>query len=71
MKDKDKLIYDLIFSDGENFQIDVGEYIDDIYKYDEFIDDIKNILRKSKVSIIKNSIDVNSKGVRWNLKVRK
>jgi protein associated with RNAse G/E len=71
MKDKDKLIYDLIFSDGENFQIDVGEYIDDIYKYDEFIDDIKNILRKSKVSIIKNSIDFNSKGVRWNLKVRK
>lgn len=71
MKDKDKLIFDLIFSDIEEFVIDVGDYIDDIYKYDEFVGDLKDVLRKSKVSIIKNSIDVNSKGVKWRLKVRK
>ena len=71
MKQKDSLIYDLIFSEGEDFVINVGEYIADIYKYDEFIDDIKEILRRSKVSLITNSVEVDSKGVLWKLKVRK
>jgi hypothetical protein len=71
MKQKDDLIYDLIFSESMDFTIDVGDYITDIYKYDEFVDEIKEILRKSKVSIITNSIDVDSKTVTWKLKVRK
>jgi len=71
MKQKDDLIYDLIFSEYMDFTIDIGEYITDIYKYDEFVDEIKEILRKSKVSIITNSIDVDSKTVTWKLKVRK
>lgn len=71
MKSKDDLIYDLIFSEDEDFIIDVGAYIKDIYKYDEFIDEIKEILRKSKVTIVTNSIDVDSKTVIWKLKVRK
>lgn len=71
MKQKDDLIYDLIFSESNDFTIDVGEYITDIYKYDEFVDEIKEILRKSKVSIITNSLDVDSKTVTWKLKVRK
>lgn len=71
MKQKDDLIYDLIFSESMDFIIDIGDYITDIYKYDEFVDEIKEILRKSKVSIITNSIDVNSKTVTWKLKVRK
>jgi hypothetical protein len=71
MKSKDDLIYDLIFSERDDFTIDVGDYIADIYKYDEFVDEIKEVLRKSKVSIITNSIDVDSKTVIWKLKVRK
>jgi len=71
MKTKEELIYDLIFSDISEYIIDVGEYIDDIYKYDVFVDDIKEVLRKSKVSIINHSIDVDSKTVIWKLKVRK
>lgn len=71
MKAKDELIYDLIFSEDEDFVIDVGAYILDIYKYDEFIDEIKDILRKSKVAIINNSLDVDSKTVTWKLKVRR
>jgi hypothetical protein len=43
----------------------------DIYKYDEFVDEIKEILRKSKVSIITNSLDVDSITVTWKLKVRR
>jgi hypothetical protein len=61
----------LIFSESSDFTIDIGQYITDIYKYDEFVDEIKEVLRKSKVSIITNSIDVDSKTVMWKLKVRK
>lgn len=71
MKLKDDLIYNLIFSEYEDFIIDVGLYMPDIYKYDEFVDEIKEILRKSKVSIITNSLDVDSITVTWRLKVRR
>lgn len=71
MKNRDELIYDLIFSEDIEYTIDIGEYISDIYKYDDFVDDIKKILQKSKVSILTNSIDVNSETVIWRLKIRK
>ena len=71
MKYKDELVYNLIFSDNDKFLIDVGEYISDIYKYDEFIDEIKQILQKSKVTISTNYIDVNTKTVTWKLKVKR
>jgi hypothetical protein len=68
---KEKLIYDLIFGEETEFIIDVGNYVENLYKYDDFIDEIKEVLRKSKVSILNNSIDVDSKTVTWKLKVRK
>jgi hypothetical protein len=68
---KDDLVYELIFSNKENFTINIGDYIIDIYKYDEFINEIKKILHKSKVAITSNSIDVNSKSVIWDLKVKR
>ncbi len=71
MKTKDDLIYDLIFSDETDYIIDVGQMISNIYKYEEFVDDIKGVLRKSKVSIINSSIDVDMKTVIWKLKVKK
>jgi hypothetical protein len=71
MKDKDKLIYDLIFSENSDYNINISEYIEDIYKYDKFIEDIKGVLRKSKVSVIKEKIDLETENVIWNLKVKK
>jgi len=71
MKDKDELIYDLIFSENSDYVINISEYIKDIYKYDKFISDIKGILKKSKVSIIKEKIDLETDNVIWNLKVKK
>lgn len=74
MKDEliyDELIYELIFSDNTDFQIDVSKYIQDIYLYDKFIEDIKKILKKSKVSIIKEKVNIDSKTVMWELKVKK
>ncbi len=71
MKNKDDLVYDLIFSEDENFIIDISEYIKDIYQYDEFIDQIKQILYKSKVTVVTQSVDVDSKTVMWKLKVKK
>jgi len=71
MKDKDKLIYDLIFSDNIDYKIDISEYIEDVYKYDRFIDEIKSVLKKSKVSIVKQKVDLDTKSAIWNLKVKR
>lgn len=71
LKSKDDLIYELIFTDQLEFKIDVSKFIDDIYQYDEFILDIKSILKKSKVKIVKSEINLDSKTAVWNLKVRK
>jgi hypothetical protein len=71
MKNKDDLVYDLIFSDSENFVIDISQYIKDIYQYDEFIDEIKQILQKSKVTVVTQSVDVDSITATWKLKVKK
>lgn len=71
MKTKDDLLYDLIFSDTNSYNIDISEYIDDIYNHDEFVTDIKKILKKSKVAIIKSSVVLGSKTAIWELKVRK
>jgi hypothetical protein len=65
------LIYDLVFSRNQEYKIDVSEYIYDIYEYDIFIKSIKEILKKSKVSIINSNINLNSKTVIWELKVKR
>lgn len=71
LKSKDDLIYELIFTEQVEFKIDVSKFIDDIYQYDEFVTDIKSILKKSKVRILKSEINLDSKTAVWNLKVRK
>ena len=68
---KDKLIYDLIFSTEVEFSIDISKYITDIYKYDKFIDEIKKILKKSKVTIIKEKLNLDTNVVIWEIKVKK
>jgi len=70
-KKEDDLIYDLIFSTEENFKIDISDYLSDIYKYEEFIDRIKKILKKSKVKIVISDTIMSSKTVIWELKVKK
>jgi hypothetical protein len=71
MKDRDDLIYDLIFSDENEFYINISDYIGNIYKYENFIKEIKEVLKKSKVSIVKEGIELNPTSAIWNLKVKK
>ena len=71
MKDMDDLIYDLIFSEETEFQIDISEYINDIYKHEDFIDELKNVLKKSKVKIVSSKVKIDSKTAIWELKVKK
>jgi hypothetical protein len=71
LKDKDDLIYDLIFSTDQDYSINIAEYVEDIYKYDKFVDDIKQVLRKSKVSIVKENVLIETNYVIWELKVKK
>jgi hypothetical protein len=53
------------------FTIDIGEYIENIYEFEDFVSEMKTILKRSKVSIVRNSVDVDSKTVIWKLKVKK
>jgi hypothetical protein len=68
---KEDLIYQLIFSEEESFEIKVSEYTQDIYKYDRFINEIKDILKKSKVSIAKEKVDLEEDSVLWSLRVKR
>lgn len=71
MRNKDDLIYDLIFSETINYEIDIADYIEDIYKYDDFVIDIKKVLKKSKVRIVKSDVLIDVKTAIWKLKVIK
>ena len=71
LKLKDELLYELIFSDKENYNIDISYYVDDMYKYDDLINEIRSILKKSNVKIVKDKIDINSKTANWYLKINK
>ena len=71
MKQKDDLIYDLIFSDKVDFTINILDYIENLYKYDRFINEIKTILKKSKVDIIKEGVNIDIKSITWRIKVNK
>jgi hypothetical protein len=68
---KEELIYDLIFSEKFEFKIDIAEYVEDIYQYDDFIEEMKIILKKSKVKVLKSVVTVDSKTAIWTLKVKK
>jgi hypothetical protein len=71
VKKTDDLIYDLIFSDETYYLIDISNYIKDIYQYDTFISSIREVLKKSKVRIVKSDVKLDSKTVIWELKVKK
>lgn len=71
MKNRDDLIYDLIFSEETSYRIDISEYVKNIYEHNEFVSDIKSILKKSKVTIVKSSVLLDSKTAIWELKVKK
>jgi len=68
---RQELIYRLIFGEDTSYVIDLGLYVEDIYQYDKFVDEIRDILRKSKVMIVKSSIKVDSKTAFWELRVKK
>jgi len=71
LKNKEDLIYDLIFSEDTDYKINITDYISDLYKYDKFIDETKTILKKSKVNINTERIIVDSNSVIWEIKVTK
>ena len=71
MKNKEDLIYDLIFSSNNEFEINISEYLIDVYKYQIFVTEILDILRRSKVMIIEDEIDLGGEKITWFLKLRK
>jgi len=67
----DDLIYDLIFSKKEEYEIIVSDYILDIYTYDKFIINIKRVLKKSKVKIINEKLTTTPTEVLWKINIKK
>jgi hypothetical protein len=70
-EDKEKLIYDLIFSEETEYIIGVHEYVKNLWMYDRFIDEIKSVLSKSRVAIIRETVTVDSNSIIWKIKVKK
>ncbi len=68
---RDALIYDLIFSDQEEYEIIVSDYILDIYTYGDFIKSTKAILKKAKVIIVTEKVKAKPTFVLWKIKVKK
>ncbi len=58
MKSKEDLIYDLIFSKKNEFEVDMADYIKKIYKYEDFLEEIKKVLRKSKVMVVSEEVKI-------------
>jgi hypothetical protein len=71
MDREEELIYDLIFSDRTKFEIDISDYISDIYEYKKFVTNILKVLRKAKVEIVENRITTYYNTMIWYLKVIK
>lgn len=69
--EKEQLLYDLIFSKKEDFIIDISDYIENIYNHKEFVDEIKSILKKSKVTIVNSDVILDLKTATWKIKVKK
>lgn len=69
--DCDELIREIIFTDKCKFDIDMSDYLDDIYEYQNFIIKIDDIIKKSNIKIIKSKVKLNSKTANWILKVKK
>lgn len=71
IKNVDYLIYNLIFTEQNSFDIDIAEYITDIYQYEDFVSSIKKVLKRSGVKILESDVKLNSKTAVWKLKVKK
>ena len=71
MKDREELLVSLIFGEQTEYSINISEYIEELYKYDRFIEEVKSILKKSKVTIIKESLELDKNGPIWTIKVKK
>ena len=69
---KEDLIYELIFSDEVEFTIEISQYVDESYKYDRFMREIKKILKKSSILLEKQKLDIVSVSeINWYLKINR
>lgn len=68
---KERLIYKLLFDNSDEYTIHISEYIVDIYKYDRFMDEVKEILEKGNVEVYKENVFLEVKDVRWKISTKK
>lgn len=70
IKQKEKLIYDILFSDETLFEIDLQIYCD-INKRSDFREEIRIVIKKGNLSIIDDRIIHTDDKVIWKLEIKK
>lgn len=68
-KDKDKLIYDILFSDIEDFEVELCSFLN--IKRVEFRSDIKFVIQKAGYDIIKDSVTTITSGPLWKFSIKR
>lgn len=71
MNDKDKIIYEILFGEGEDFIFDISPLFEFIEDYIDIINEIVTYVNKGKVTIIKDIIEVEGDDIFWRIKIKR
>jgi hypothetical protein len=71
MNDKNKIIYELLFSEEEEFIFEISSLFEFIEDYKEVLDEIVKNISKGRVKIIKDVIEVKGDNIFWNIKINR
>ena len=69
MDNKNKIIYDLLFQEEEEFVFEISSLFDFIEDYKEVLDEITESVYRGKVKIIKDIIEVKGDNIFWKIKI--
>jgi len=68
LSEKQKVIYEIVFSKDINFNIDMN-WCDDLFVLLEFIEDIESELKLTKLSIIEQTLILTLETLKWIIRI--
>jgi len=71
VNDKDRIIYDLLFSEKTEFSFEISSLFEFIEDYRDVIESIVKSANKGRVSIVKDIIEVKGDDIFWNIKIKR
>ena len=67
----DDIIYELLFSDKEEFIFEISNLFEYIEDYKEVLDTITSSAFKGKVEIIKDVIEIDDENILWKINIKR